>query len=90
MTLREAIEIKLKYQFAKETLTTSQSGDGDVFHYFTITINGVTLHLAPEDKRPGVWFGSILELPVKFYSVGSFQSVIKAIQDGEWIEWTAQ
>lgn len=86
MTIKEAIKLKLEYHFEKVTLTTTQTGDDKVYHYFTITINGVTLHLAPDDNKPEVWFGSIFNHPIKFYAIGSFKALIKSLQDGEWDE----
>lgn len=86
MTLKEAIKLKVSYEFKKRTIVTEESGNREVFHYFTITINGCTLHLASEDKRPSVWYGSIFDLPIKFYTLESFESLIKSVQNGEWAE----
>jgi hypothetical protein len=86
MTLREAIKLKLEFQFEKRTMTTYATGDDKVFHYFEMEINGVILHLAPVDDKPGVWFGSIFDYNVKFYTQESFKSLIKSIQNGEWEE----
>jgi hypothetical protein len=86
MTLREAIKLKLEYQFEKRTMTTYETGDANVFHYFEMEINGVILHLAPVDDKPTVWFGSIFDYNVKFYTPESFKSLIKSIQNGEWQE----
>lgn len=86
MTLREAIKLKLEYQFEKRTITTEQTGDDKVFHYFQIEINGVALLLSPLDDKPTVWFGSIFDYNVKFFTSESFKSLIKSIQNGEWQE----
>ncbi len=67
-------------------MTTYATGDDKVFHYFEMEINGVILHLAPVDDKPGVWFGSIFDYNVKFYTQESFKSLIKSIQNGEWEE----
>ena len=86
MTLREAFRLKKEFNFKKVTCTTEQTGDGKVWHYFTIDVNGVCLHLASTDDSLGVWFGSILDYSVKFYPMESFKSLIKSIQNGEWDE----
>ena len=86
MTIRDAIKLKKDFQFEKKTLTKEQTGDNEVFQYFELMINGVCLHMAPEDERPHIWFGSILEHSVKFYTIDSFRSLIKSIQNGEWDE----
>jgi hypothetical protein len=86
MTLKEAIKLKVCYEFEKKTVVTEESGDHEVFHYFSITINGCCLHLASEDKRPWIWYGSIFDLPIKFYTYESFDSVIKSVQNGEWAD----
>jgi hypothetical protein len=84
MTLKEAICLKLKYQFEKETMTTTNTGDGSVFHYFRKTINDVTIHISPAEDKEGVWYGSIFDFNIKFYAVGSFEELIKSITKGEW------
>jgi hypothetical protein len=85
MTLRDAIQLKKDFQFEKKTLTTLYTGD-KVYHYFTLIVNGVSLHLAPDDNRDNVWYGSIFDYSVKFYTWDSFKSLIKSIQNGEWDE----
>lgn len=67
-------------------MTTEQTGDDKVFHYFQIEINGVVLLLSPLDDKPTVWFGSIFDYNVKFFTTESFKSLIKSIQNGEWEE----
>lgn len=84
MTLKEAIKIKLEYDFVKRTMTTDKTGDTTVFHYFEMEMNGIVFHLAPVDDNPSVWFGSLYDLSVKFYTPETFKSVIKSIQNGEW------
>lgn len=86
MTTRDAIKLKKDFYFQKKTLTTEQTGDAKVYQYFELLVNGICLHIAPEDGRSNVWFGSILEHAVKFYSIDSFRSLIKSIQNGEWDE----
>jgi hypothetical protein len=86
MTLRDAIQLKKDFQFEKRTLTTSESGDNKVYHYFAMDVNSVVLILAPDDNRDNVWYGSILNYSVKFYTWDGFKSLIKSIQNGEWNE----
>jgi hypothetical protein len=86
MTLRNAIQLKKNFQFVKKTLTTSETGDTKVYHYFELAVNSVVLHLAPDDNRNDVWYGSILNYSVKFYTWDGFKSLIKSIQNGEWNE----
>ena len=86
MTLKEAIKLKLEYQFEKRTMTTDKTGDDEVFHYFEMRMNGIIFHLAPVDDNPSVWFGSLSDWSVKFYTPESFKSIIKSIQNGEWEE----
>lgn len=78
MNLKEA----LKFRFDKKTVTTKESGDCKVYHYFHKRINGVLFMLSVDDK--GEWFGSIMEYDVKFYTPASFKNVIQAVKDGWW------
>lgn len=86
MTLKEAIKIKLEYDFVKRTMTTEKTGDTTVFHYFVMEMNGITFMLSPLDDNPNVWFGSLFDWNVKFFTPETFKSVIKSIQNGEWAE----
>lgn len=86
MTLRDAIQLKKDFQFEKRTLTTFETGDGKVYHYFETIINGIVLHLAPDDTRDNVWFGSIMNYSAKFYTWDGYKSLIKSIQNGDWDE----
>jgi len=78
MTTREAI----KFRFEKKTVTTEESGDGQVYHYFTKDVGDITFMIS-KDQR-GVWIGTIFDYGVKFYNASSFKDVIKAVEKGEW------
>lgn len=80
MTLREA----LKFRFKKHTITTQESGDSVVYHYFSHRINGVLFNIDCTDT--GEWVGRILELSVVFYDSSSFKNVMQSIERGEWDE----
>lgn len=84
MTLREAIQLKLNHQFEKKTVTTEASGDSKVYHYFETEIHGVFLQLAPDESKEDVWCGLLLNYPIKFYTQGSFESLIQSLEKGEW------
>lgn len=78
MTLREAI----KFRFKKKTVTTEESGDGYVYHYFTKDVGDITFMLSAD--RFGRWVGTIFDHGVTFYNANSFKDVIKAVEKGDW------
>lgn len=78
MTTREAI----KFRFKKKTVTTEESGDGQVYHYFTKDVGDITFMISKDSR--GVWLGSIFDFGVQFYNANSFKDVIKAVEKGDW------
>jgi hypothetical protein len=76
MTLREAIQ----FQFNRVTVTTEQSGDDKVYHYFSKEINGVTFIIS--QGLNGEWCGSILQFNLVFYEAELFMYLIIAIKKG--------
>ncbi len=85
MTLKEALRIVKEFGFEKKTVTSNQSGCDETYHYFTYSIGDISFMLSNDDN-PNVWFGTIFDYGVKFYTINSFVSVLLAIKNGEWNE----
>jgi len=82
MTLKEALRIVKDYGFVKQTVTTSESGICEVFHYFNYSIGDVKFMLSNDDEEE--WYGSIFDYRIKFYTPESFADVLDSIEKGNW------
>jgi hypothetical protein len=85
MNLRQALRLKKDFGFQKKTVTTTESGSNEVFHYFEKDINGISLVISCDDAQYE-WYGSIFDYPIKFYTPASFRGLILSIMEGHWNE----
>lgn len=87
MTLKEALRIVKEFGFTKRTVTTTESGAADVYHYFSYKIGDVPFMLGTdESKSDDQWYGSIFDYGIKFYTIESFASLLLTVKSGEWQE----
>lgn len=56
MNKREAISL-LRHDFRRVTVTTHESGERDVFHYFTRPLGHLQLNVEPDDS--GRWLMTV-------------------------------
>lgn len=80
MTLQEALKLKTDFGFSEV-----HYDDTVPCHYFEKRFGNIVLILENDEEKPDVWFGTIINHAVKFYTHGSFESLILAIQMGSWI-----
>jgi hypothetical protein len=83
MNLREVLKLQKDFGFQKKTVTTTESGGKELFHYFEKKINGISLMISIDDGK-SEWYGSIFDYPIKFYTPASFKGLIKSIREGHW------
>lgn len=85
MTLKEALRIVKEFGFEKVTVTTKESGNEQLFHYFYIQIGDVQLMLKKdEDLVNTEWYGSISDYKIKFYTKELFHDLCSNVKKGEW------